>query len=195
MLGVVEYQRRLGATADMENDAHKTRTDLSVQHHNDPKAFEENWRAYSEAKVAGADPRDALRVRHRLEQIGSPAYAAISYSKLQEDTRLDHERVQTLTSNSANDVITLGTAGTLMTPEGTLSPAGENATSKLRSQLDAGVAARLHTQEHADSVFDETMGKAQSEAAGQISALKPTKRKAMRRRSEKSKLTFSTMKA
>ncbi len=162
VLGVAEYQRRLGTAADLENDARKTATDLSVQYHNDPKAFETHWQAYQDGKLAGADPRDALRVRHRLDQIGSAHYASISASKLQEDTRLDAERVKTLTTTSANDVITMGTAGTLM------SPMGEAAISKLRSQLDAGVAARLHTQEHADATFDETLGKAQSELAANV---------------------------
>jgi hypothetical protein len=38
-----EYQRRVGAQAEHENDMHKTRTDMPIQHHNNPEAFQADW--------------------------------------------------------------------------------------------------------------------------------------------------------
>jgi hypothetical protein len=153
------HAQQVGYLAEQDSDINRKRTEIRDQFALNPEGFDAAWKGYTDGKLAEAQPWAIPHLRRTLSSEGNSAYSAVLAERRAKDQHLAAEKVNTLVTQTGNDVIGAAMAGTLNTPSGQARITG------FRNQLAAGVTAGLHTQEWADAHFEDTLSKAQGEEA------------------------------
>jgi hypothetical protein len=158
-LKVAEHKAQVGYLADQDVEIQRKQIELRNQFANDPKGFDAEWSGYAEGKLAEVQPYAVNHVRAKLGHDGNSAYSAILNERRNFNEKQDAERITALATLTGNDVIGSAMAGTLAAPEGRVR------LEKYRSVLDSAVTSGLMTVEKRDLMFEDTLSKAEGEAA------------------------------
>ncbi|MCK1706120.1 hypothetical protein IVA86_33145 [Bradyrhizobium sp. 146] len=148
-LKVTTHQAHVGYLSDSDNADRRKRIELQDQFADNPQAFDQAWKGYSDGKLSEAEPWAVNHVRSTLGSEGNSAYASVLNTKHQAIQAQAKQSWTALEDTAANDVTGAAMAGTLMArgPNGEIQ---DPRVVKYLGVLDAGVGSQFLQKEEAD---------------------------------------------
>lgn len=143
-LKVSEHKAQVGYLADQDVEIQRKQIELRNEHAYDPAKFDNAWQAYSDGKLAGAEPWAVPHIRASLGSKGNAAYSAVLNETRVKGDADAQKSWSALEDQASNEVLSSAMAGTLNTPE------GQAKIAKYRGVVTTGVTSQFIPQAEAD---------------------------------------------